>query len=194
MDVTLLLLGLLRRASMHGYQLVEFIERYLSTCTDLKKPTAYLALERLSRQGWVEEHEVREGKRPPRRVYTITEEGEAEFRRLLALNLSAYTPSKFPQDIGLAFADALPPDQVVELLKQRREALEAELGAARKVPEHPGTLQILVEHSIIHLESELGWLDTVIERFSQLASEAAAIAGEANNHVTHESYREEQAK
>jgi DNA-binding PadR family transcriptional regulator len=39
-------LGLLRQASMHGYQLLDFIERYLSTCTDLKKPTAYLALER----------------------------------------------------------------------------------------------------------------------------------------------------
>lgn len=166
MDTTLLLLGLLRRASMHGYQLVEFIENYLSSCTDLKKPTAYLALERLAQHNWVREHEVREGKRPPRKVYTITPEGEAEFRRLLALNLSTYVPSKFPQDMGLAFADALPSAEVVRLLKQRRAVLQEELDSLRQAPPHPGTLQLLVEHSIAHLGSELVWLDEVIDRFA----------------------------
>ena len=173
MDTTLLLLGLLRRASMHGYQLMDFIERNLSTCTDLKKPTAYLALERLAQQGWVGEQEVREGKRPPRKVYTITPAGEAEFQRLLALNLATYTPSKFPQDLGLAFADALPPATVVALLEQRRAMLAAELATARQAPPHGGTLQLLVEHSIVHLESELAWLDRVITRFARQATNPA---------------------
>jgi DNA-binding PadR family transcriptional regulator len=166
---TLLLLGLLRRASMHGYQLMEFIERNLSTCTDLKKPTAYLGLERLSRNGWVVEQEEREGKRPPRKVYTITPEGEAEFQRLLVINLAGYTPSKFPQDMGLAFADALPAAEVVQLLEQRRGVIKAELDAARKAPVHAGTLQLLVEHSVVHLASELEWLDKVIGTFAERA-------------------------
>lgn len=177
MDTTLLLLGLLRRASMYGYQLMDFIERNLSTCTDLKKPTAYLELERLAKRGWAKEHEVREGKRPPRKVYTITAEGEAEFKRLLAINLSTYTPSKFPQDMGLAFADALPPAEVVELLKQRRVMLHDELEAARKTPPHAGTLQLLVEHSILHLESELEWLERVITCFTEKANEATGDSG-----------------
>ena len=164
---TLLLLGLLRRARMHGYQIMEFIERNLSTCTDLKKPTAYLGLERLAKNGWVVEQEEREGKRPPRKVYTITPEGEAEFQRLLVINLGSYTTSKFPQDMGLAFADAIPPAEVVRLLEQRRVALKAELEAARKAPVHTGTLQLLVEHSVVHLASELEWLDKVIGTFPQ---------------------------
>ncbi|MEO8285275.1 MAG: helix-turn-helix transcriptional regulator [Chloroflexota bacterium] len=171
MDTTLLLLGLLRRSSMYGYQLMDFIEHNLSTCTDLKKPTAYLALERLSQRGWVSEQEIREGRRPPRKVYTITPEGEAEFKRLLTINLSTYTPSKFPQDLGLAFADALPPEQVTPLLERRREMLQAELDTARRTPPHPGTLQLLVEHSIVHLVSEVEWLDKVITHFAQQASE-----------------------
>ncbi|HEU4984088.1 MAG TPA: PadR family transcriptional regulator, partial [Nitrososphaera sp.] len=152
---------------MHGYQLMDFIERNLSTCTDLKKPTAYLALERLAQRGWVEEQELREGRRPPRKVYTITPQGEEEFRRLLVLNLSTYTPSKFPQDLGLAFADALPSAEVVQLLEQRKIMLQEELDAARRTPPHPGTLHLLVEHSIVHLESELAWLDRVISTFSK---------------------------
>jgi DNA-binding PadR family transcriptional regulator len=151
---------------MHGYQLIEFIENYLSSCTDLKKPTAYLALERLAQHNWVHEHEVREGKRPPRKVYTITPEGKAEFRRLLALNLSTYVPSKFPQDMGLAFADALPSAEVVHLLQQRRAVLQGELDSMQQAPSHPGTLHLLVEHSIVHLGSELAWLDVVIDRFA----------------------------
>lgn len=179
MDTSLLLLGLLRRASMHGYQLIEFIENYLSSCTDLKKPTAYLALERLAQHNWVREHEVREGKRPPRKVYTITAEGEAEFRRLLALNLSTYVPSKFPQDMGLAFADALPSAEVVQLLKQRRVVLQQELDSMRQAPSHPGTLHLLVEHSIVHLGSELAWLDEVIDRFAAGEFSHFSGAGEA---------------
>lgn len=171
MDTTLLLLGLLRRSSMHGYQLMDFIERNLSTCTDLKKPTAYLELERLAKRGLAEEHEEREGKRPPRKVYTITPEGEAEFKRLLAANLSTYTPAKFPQDIGLAFADALPPAKVVALLKRRKVMLQIELEAAYEAPQHAGSLQLLVDHSILHLESELEWLEKVIAYFSEKVNE-----------------------
>lgn len=103
--------------------------------------------------------------------YSITPEGEAEFRRLLALNLSTYTPSKFPQDLGLAFADALPPSQVTQLLERRREMLQSELDTARLAPPHPGTLQFLVEHSIVHLTSELEWLDKVIAHFAKHTSE-----------------------
>jgi DNA-binding PadR family transcriptional regulator len=179
MDTTLLLLGLLRQASMHGYQLMNFIERNLSTCTDIKKPTAYLALERLAQQGWIEEHEVREGKRPPRRVYTITAAGEAEFHRLLALNLAAYSPAKFPQDLGLAFADALPPAEVARLLAQRRTRLEAELAAARATPAHAGALQLLVEHSVFHLESELAWLDKVMGEFEPARTQSIKTPVEA---------------
>jgi DNA-binding PadR family transcriptional regulator len=151
---------------MHGYQLLDFIERYLSTCTDLKKPTAYLALERLAERGWVEEHEVREGKRPPRKVYSITPAGEAEFRRLLVANLATYTPSKFPQDLGLAFAGTLPSAQVVQLLAERKGMLEAALARARSAPLHPGPMQLLIEHSVVHLESELHWLDRVTAYFA----------------------------
>ncbi len=177
MERELLLLGLLRQADMHGYQLMEFIERDLSTCTDLKKATAYALLEKMAGLGWIGEQEVREGKRPPRRVYSITPEGEAQFQHLLRANLSAYEPAKFGEDIGLAFADVLPPAEARALLDQRRARLVDELAAARAVPEHSGTFQFVVQHRLAHLECELHWLDQVRARFAanggRLASSAA---------------------
>lgn len=165
MDRELLLLGLLRQQNMHGYRLIEFIERDLTTCTDLKKPTAYFLLDKLVKRGWISQYEEQEGNRPTRRVYAITAEGEAQFKRLLHENLRSYNAALFPGDIGLAFADAIDPDEALALLHERRAALHAELEAARAVPNHEGMWQLLIDHRCVHLESELGWLDEVIARF-----------------------------
>ncbi|MCW5881490.1 MAG: helix-turn-helix transcriptional regulator [Anaerolineae bacterium] len=162
MDRELLLLGLLRRGDMHGYRLNEFIERDMASCVDLKKSTAYFLLDRMLRQGWVAASEEREGGRPPRQVYHITPDGEAEFQRLLRANLATYQPALFPGDIGLGYYDALPPDEARPLLAARRAALTALLDEARAAPPHAGALAWIVQHRVYHLESELGWLNEVI--------------------------------
>lgn len=162
----LLLLGLLRQARMYGYQLHAFLERDLATCTDLKKPTAYFLLDKMTKQGWITQAEEREGNRPPRRVYQVTAEGEQQFQRLLRDNLGGYSMSRFAGDVGLAFADALAPREVLDLLQQRRAALVADLAAAHAVPRHDGSIQFVVEHRIAHLEAEVRWLDDVMARFA----------------------------
>jgi len=63
MNRELLLLGLLRQSEMHGYKIIEFIERDLAICTDLKKPTAYFLLDKMAQNGWISWMEEREGKR-----------------------------------------------------------------------------------------------------------------------------------
>ncbi len=170
MDRELLLLGLLRRSDMHGYQLHEFIERDLATCTELKKPTAYFLLDKMTKRGWIVQHEEREGNRPPRRVYHVSAAGEAQFQQLLRANLSQPSTSRFGGDIGLIFADSLAAAAVVALLEQRRAVMVADLAVAQAAPAHAGSFHLVIEHRIIHLESELGWLDTVIARFSASAS------------------------
>ncbi len=162
MDRELLLLGVLRQADMHGYRLTEFIERDMGTCIDLKKPTAYYLLDKMVARGWVTRHEEREGARPPRQVYRLTAEGEALFQSLLRDNLAHYAPVRFASDIGLAYLDALPPEEALRLLAERRAALEAELDAAQGTPDHRGALHWLIEHRRFHLETELRWLAHVM--------------------------------
>ena len=165
MDRELLLLGLLRRGDMHGYQLHEFIDRNLASCTDLKKPTAYHLLSKMADAGWIIETEAEsDGNRPPRRVYQITGAGEEAFQRLIRANLSSFHPATFTDDIGLAFVDVLDPAEAVELLTQRRDALAADVEAIRATPMHTGSLQLVIEHQARHLAAELDWLDEVIRR------------------------------
>ncbi len=164
MDRELLLLGLLRQMDMHGYRLAEFIERDLTICTDLKKPTAYFLLEKMTRAGWLASSESQAGHRPPRRVYRLTPQGEAQFQRLLRQNLAGYTPAYFAGDIGLAFLETLEPAEALALLGQRRTALAEALAETRAAPPHAGSPQLVIEHRLRHLAAELEWLDEVIQR------------------------------
>lgn len=167
MERELLLLGLLQKEEMHGYQLHEFIDSFMQTCVDLKKSTAYYLLEKMAKDGYVTRTEDREGNRPPRRVYHLTEAGEAQLTTLLRQNLAAYLPAKFPGDTGLTFLDNLPTDEAVSLLQQRRHDLAKALEKIEQAPLHTGSLQFMIEHQQIHLRSELNWLDSVIARLAQ---------------------------
>ena len=162
MDRELLLLGLLRQEDMHGYQLHEFINQNMSSCIDLKKPTAYYLLEKMAESGWINEIQEQEGNRPPRNVFQLTTEGEATFQRLLRENIATYHSTKFADDIGLTFLDALAPEEAKALLNVRRTTIVNDLAHAQAIPQHPGSSQLVIEHLIHHLQSELEWLDKVI--------------------------------
>ena len=164
MDKQLLLLGLLRHQDMHGYQLNELIEKTLATCVDIKKPTAYYALNKMLEDGWVMFVEEQEGNRPPRRVYSITPEGEVAFQLLVRENLGAYHPTQFGGDFGLAFLDAVPMEEARKLLGQRRVGLEVHLAEMENVPVHQGSLQWMIEHQTRHLQAEVAWLEEVLAR------------------------------
>jgi DNA-binding PadR family transcriptional regulator len=165
----LLLLGLLRQENMHGYRLNEFIESFMSICTDLKKPTAYFLLDKMEKDGWIERYSEQDGNRPARRVYRLTALGEQTFDALLRENLSAYLPVRYSTDIALAFSDALQPAETLALLGRRRAAMSHELDEIGMVPHHSGSLQYIIDHRAHHLKSELDWLDQVITDLSQRA-------------------------
>lgn len=162
----LLLLGLLQAQSQHGYQLNEFIEKNLSRVTDMKKATAYAVLDRLKASGLISETVEQEGNRPPRRVYAITPAGEAEFQRLLVLNLVTSERLILAGDIGLMFLDHLPREEVLSCLTERLAALEDRLEMQTKTPQHGHGIgvDLAVEHIQVLLRADRDWLRGVIDR------------------------------
>jgi DNA-binding PadR family transcriptional regulator len=159
-----LLLGVLRNGEMHGYQLHDFVEKNMAFCTDLKKPTAYFLLEKMQENGWVAVKEAREGNRPQKRIYRLTAKGEAAFQELLRENLADFSAAKTGSDVGLAFIDAMPAEQAHQLLMQRRDAVAQQVAEFERAPEHAGSYQLLIDHQLHYLRSELDWLNLVIRR------------------------------
>jgi len=156
----LLLLGLLRKKEMHGYQLSEFLETHLAMFFDIKKATAYNLLGKMEEKGWVASRKEQEGKRPPRRVFSITPEGEKLFQELLRKALPEHRRAAYPGNVPLLFMDALPPEDLENLLDQRRDTISQRIVALKTNMDHPG--HPLFDHHLLVLEAELKWIEGLL--------------------------------
>lgn len=162
---SLILLGLLMAQSQHGYQINEFIERNLSTVTDMKKPTAYATLDKLSQQGYIEVQTEQEGNRPPRKVYSINEQGKQYFYKLLINNLSSAESVNYRGDIGLMFINHLPGDQARSALRQKLDKDKKMLAELQQTPSHGHVtgVNLAINHKITMLEAEIAFLEQTVE-------------------------------
>jgi DNA-binding PadR family transcriptional regulator len=151
---------------MHGYQLHETIETHLGHSVQLKKPTLYKLLNTLHEEGWLDATEAAGQRQQTRRVYNITDTGKAEFIALLKRSLSDYHPTDFTDHVAIAYLDYLPVDDVKPLLEARREKLVALLDDTHALPAHAGSLHLFIDHQRHHLQSEIAWLDGVIQQYS----------------------------
>jgi DNA-binding PadR family transcriptional regulator len=160
----LLLLGILKVQSQHGYQINEFIERSLGRVADMKKPTAYAILERLSQGGYIAVHTEQEGGRPPRKVYAITPAGERLYFELLRAHLAAPRREPAAGGVALMFLDDLPERERVELMRQRLARLETLIAAYEQAPKHGHGLgvDLAIEQQLCLLRAEREWLSGVL--------------------------------
>lgn len=170
---TLLLLGLLKGERQHGYQLHDFIEKNLGHFTDLKKATAYAALDRLEKSGLIESHSEQAGNRPTRKVYGLTEKGEQHFLDLLRVHLSQPDPMPEYGNLGMLFMNQLPHAEVLTLLQDRAKLLEKQIEGLHKVPVHEGSIgrgllgvDLTVSRQLNLLKADLAWLQDTLLRLS----------------------------
>jgi DNA-binding PadR family transcriptional regulator len=119
-------LRLLHERPMHPYEMARLIsERRMDEVLQLKRGSLYHAVERLVRDGLVEAVETcREGRRPERTVYRLTEAGRDEFEaRLRSLTADVhYEPTRFTA--AVQFLASLPPGDARQLLELRLVGLE----------------------------------------------------------------------
>lgn len=166
-----MVLALLREGDMHPYEMVRLMRaRHDDRLLTITNGTLYHTVSRLHGAGLIDELGIdREGNRPERTTYSLTEAGRDAVVTWVKRELPRIDrPAEFR--IALAEAHNLERPDVVGLLCARRDALvddhtlhrDGLLGARRKgVPE-----QVLVEIERQHalLEAEVRWLDTLLER------------------------------
>jgi len=163
----LLLLGVLMNGKMHGYRLNEYVKHVMSFYTDLKKSTVYYILNQLEKNGYVSFELEREGKRPERRIYEITDKGKTFFYELLRDSLRNYTQTSFGDDIAVSFIDSLPPKEVRELLINKRQKIEDQSKQYKGIGDHGGSLQYVINHNIVHLEADISWVDEILKEIGK---------------------------
>lgn len=166
MEQKLLLLGILRHADMHAYQLNELLEAHTNAYFPLKKTTAYSILKKMHEDEWIQSYTEQEGNRPPRQVYQLTEEGEAQFLRMLKESLATYNNPSLPGLIAVGLMDALAPAEALTLLQQRRAAMYEQMqifyDEDHRDSQNPVILYLRRAYTL-----ELDWLDSLIQDLTQ---------------------------
>jgi len=165
MHKVLLLLGLLQRGPLYGYELHRIVRAHGELYADLKKANLYYLLERLASEGYlsVEAEEGARGARGEKLIYELTEQGRAHFKALLREIILTYEPAHTGVDTAVVFLASLPPAEGLRLLMERRSIVVARRDVAARelatVAESSPLFHIASDHLLILIDAELAWSD-----------------------------------
>ena len=163
-----LLLGLLRQSPKHGYEIKVKIRQILSLFAGVDLKSIYYPLKVLEKKGLLDKYVGKEGKRPERFVYSLTEKGKARFDELLNKSLLNFKRPQFSLDLSLYFLDYLKPALSrrrlaarLMILKKISSGIE-EVFKSREFKNQISLLRIL-KHNLCLLQAESEFLSTLLK-------------------------------
>jgi len=173
--LALAVLACLHERPMHPYEMASTMrERGKEQSIKLNYGSLYTVVDSLAKNGLIEAMEAtREGRRPERTVYRLTEAGRARLDSWMS-ELLAEPVKEYPQfEAALSLLPVLHPDTVLDLLRTRIRLLQMEIAQARTMintahnARLPRLLLIEGEYHVAMREAELSWV-------KQLAAELEA--------------------
>jgi len=168
--LALAVLACLFERPMHPYEIAATLrERRKDHSIKLNYGSLYAIVESMRKRKLIEEQETeREGNRPERTVYRLTDAGRFELMDWLS-ELICHPVKEYTQfEAGLCLLPVLPPGQAIDLLRERCEALAIEIEQAhartaycRKV-RLPRLFSIESEYKTKLFEAELAWVRRLV--------------------------------
>jgi DNA-binding PadR family transcriptional regulator len=170
--VALSVLNLLHERPMHPYEMRSLMrERGHDRAFRIRESSVYDTVARLADRGFIEPVDVnRQGRRPERTVYAITEAGRDELL-VWMWELASEPAAEYPAFAApLMFVYSLGKDRTLVAFQQRAARLEAEISASDTyrrafMTELPGFVRIFgieEEYTQAMRRAELAWLRGVI--------------------------------
>jgi DNA-binding PadR family transcriptional regulator len=168
--LALAVLSYLSQRPMHPYELARTLrENGDERSIKFSHGSLYMVVQQLARAGLIAEQETsRDGQRPERTVYALTEPGRAEFRDWLR-ELIGQPEREYPRFVAaLSLIAALPPSEVLPLLRQRLGRLAAEQAATRAVIDRylaegvPGLFLVEEDYRLAMLAAEADFVTRFI--------------------------------
>lgn len=167
--LTLAVLSLLREGPRHPYELQTLLrERQVGTVVKLRGGSIYDAIRRLDGAGLVERADVnRQGARPERTVYRITDDGLAMLDELVREYVRAPVEEYPVFPAALAHILNLTAEDAAELLRERQRTIQETYDAigdqlSRAASELPRVVVLEAEYAQTLRAAELTWLRGVI--------------------------------
>jgi Predicted transcriptional regulators len=137
----------------------------------IKWGSLYTVVQNLEKHGFITTvGSDRDGRRPERTVYGITDAGRAELRDWVRELVEVPEPELSRFEAALSVLGVLPPDEVTELLAARLRALDediaglrAELAGATYLPR---IFLIETEYAVAMREAEAAWVRSLLKELA----------------------------
>ncbi|MFB6644004.1 helix-turn-helix transcriptional regulator [Streptomyces chartreusis] len=168
--LALAVLTTLWQKPMHPYEIAQTLRQQgKDASTKINYGSLYTVVQNLEKHGFVEVTEVqKQGNRPERTVYGLTEAGREEMTEWLS-DLMAVPAKEYPIfETALSLMGALPPDEVVRLLEERVKALEVQAASGRGALEKlyetlPRLFLVEAEYQLHMVEAQTEWVRGFLE-------------------------------
>jgi len=170
--LALAVMTLLMEHPMHPYEMkAKMKERGHDQVIRLKGGSIYDTVERLEDGGFItSQAPSREGRRPERTVYAITENGREEITAWMR-EMLAQPVNDYPQfAAALAFLAVLDKDEVVRLLRARTALLESQISRNEKqlqdlqqIQRIPRLFLVEAEYGVVVSRAEVEWVRSLIQ-------------------------------
>jgi DNA-binding PadR family transcriptional regulator len=181
--LALTILGLLTEQPRHPYEIQRLIRDRKKDFANSTQRTLYHTIDRLVKAGLIMPVETsREGNRPERTVYQLTEDGYDSFMQWLGELLAQPLPEYPLFTVAISYLVYLPMETALQALQARTIELEAELAgieARKSALEQSLHRLLLLELEYIQAlrRGELTWIRTLMQdiREGRLAWNAEAL-------------------
>jgi DNA-binding PadR family transcriptional regulator len=186
--LALAVLSVVVQRPMHPYEMASVLRaRDKDRDMAIKWGSLYTVVRSLERHGLIEATgTVRDGARPARTIYRITDAGREELTDWVR-ELVAIPEREQPRfEAGLSLLAVLPPDDATELLRQRLRVLEEQIAAqraalARYQREIPRLFLVEAEYDVAIRDAEASWIRSLLDDLT-----AGTFAGLARWRTWHE--------
>jgi DNA-binding PadR family transcriptional regulator len=190
--LALAVLSYLSQRPMHPYELGRTLREHGDERSiKFNHGSLYMVVQQLAKAGFVVAQETsREGLRPERTTYALTDAGRRELRDWLR-DLVAEPRHEYPQFVAaLSLIAALPPDEVAELLRRRLGRLADRQAEIRSVIDqglgqgvHPLFL-VEEEYRLALLRAEVAFVEGFLQRIDDPATGWRALWAQAHGQET----------
>lgn len=164
--IDLIVLGILKKESMSAYDIQKLVEyRNISKWVKISTPSIYKKVIQLEEKGLITSRTQKDGKMPEKAVYTLTDAGKEEFKKLM-LEISCK-----PINIFLDFNAVIVNlesmskenqkeclDNIESNIKMLKTYLEENITLKENVPDVPATGMAVLQQQFLLVEAIETWV------------------------------------
>ena len=172
------ILGLISFGEMSGYDLKRFADRSIHHFFwSPASSQIYSELRRLASLGYARERLVEQERRPDKRLYSITRDGEQALRRWLESSEVVPDVHKSLFQLKLFFGRLTSPSILIAQHEERRRQVQEDLAEFEEIERHIAGREdrffpyLTLESGIAHTQADLVWLDFAIEELNKRSSQ-----------------------